>query len=448
MTLGKLNRFKAAGVAAAMAAVLGVSGCGFNVQEMPLPGGVSLGDNPREYSIEFQNILDLVPQTVVKMEGIPVGRVVKIEVPDDKWHAVVHISVQNKVDLSDQVHAAVQQTNLLGEKFVALTEPKDAQSAPRQNPAVPIGLARTSTTTDIEQLLGALSLLLNGGGIAQLKPIITALNESMGGDEGSAEMRELLINSEKLIRGLNQQRDNIVSAVDGIANLSERAAGQTAQIERILDELPAGIAVLEEQRPQFVDLLTKLDALGEAGTQVLGKAHKAIINDLKALAPILTQLGNSADDLITAAPLMITHPFPDDILPAVHGDSTNLFMTVDLRLLNQLEALGVGQGTPKYQVPSVNPPRVNPRNPYINGNGPRWGWPTISLLPPPLNAKPGPNTPPSGGTYPANPGLTQQQKKKPSSTTKKKPASSTTGKKPAADSFLYGPIDLLGGTGQ
>ena len=448
MKVGKLNRFKAAGVAAAMAAVLGVTGCGINIQEMPLPGGVSLGDNPREYQIQFANILDLVPQSVVKMEGIPVGKVVKIEVPGDSWDALVHIKVQNNVDLSTKVHAAVQQTNLLGEKFVALSEPEGAASAPRLDPNQTI--KNSSTTTDIEQLLGALSLVLNGGGISELQPIITAINESMGGEEGNAQVRELLINSEKLIRGLNQQRDNIVSAVDGIANLSERAAGQTAQIERILDELPAGIAVLEEQRPQFVDLLTKLDSLGEVGTQILGKAHKAMINDLKALAPILTQLGESTDDLITAAPLMLTHPFPDDILPAVHGDSTNLFMTVDLRLLNQLEALGVGQGTPKYQVPSVNPPKVNPRNPYINGNGPRWGWPTISLLPPALNSRPGPNTPPSGGTYPANPGLTQQQnKKKPSSsTTKKKPASSTTGKKPAADSFLYGPIELLGGTDQ
>ncbi|MFZ2511221.1 MAG: MCE family protein [Gordonia sp. (in: high G+C Gram-positive bacteria)] len=449
MKLGRLTRLKVAGVATAMTAVLGVTGCGVNVQDMPLPGGVALGDNARDYTIEFKNILDLVPQSVVKMEGIPVGRVVKIEVPGDAWNALVHIRVQNEIDLSDKVHAAVQQTNLLGEKFVALTEPDDAGSAPRQNPNQPISLGRTSTTTDIEQLLGALSLLLNGGGIAELKPIITALNESMGGEEGSAEMRELLINSEKLIRGLNQQRDNIISAVDGIANLSERAAGQTAQIDRILDELPAGVAVLEAQRPQFVDLLTKLDSLGEAGTQILGTAHKAMINDLKALAPILTQLGGSVNDLITAAPLMLTHPFPDDIVPGVHGDSTNLFMTVDLRLLNQLEALGVGQGTPKYQIPSANPPRVDQRNPYINGNGPRWGWPSISLLPPPLNSRPGPNTPPSGGTYPANPGLTQSQNKNnPSSSTKKKPTSSTTGKKPAADSFLYGPIQLLGGTGQ
>lgn len=454
MKFGKSNRLKAVGLGAAMAAMIfGVSACGVNVQEMPLPGGVSLGDNPREYKIEFENILDLVPQSVVKKDGIPVGRVTKIEVPDGEWTALVTVKVQNVVNLSDQARAAVQQTNLLGEKFVALSEPEGTADDPRQNPAVPIGVSRTKTTTDIEELLGALSLLLNGGGIAQLSPIVTALNQSMGGEEGNKQTRELLINAEKLIRGLNKQRDDIVNAIDGISVLSDRASNQTAQIERILDELPAGIAVLEEQRPQLVDLLVKLDELGQAGTAVLGKAHKAIITDLKALAPILTQLAKAADDAITAAPLMLTHPFPDDILPALHGDSTNLFLNVDLRLLNQLEALGVGQGTPRYQAPSVNPPKVDRNNPYINGNGPRWGWPTISLLPPAPNSRLGPNTPPSGGLYPMNP-VPPPAARNPSgrSTTKKKPTTSSTQNKPgrnpsSADvNYLDGPIALLGGT--
>ena len=53
---------------------------------------------------------------------------------------------------------------------------------------------------------------------------------------------------------------------------------------------------------------------------------------LKALRPVLTQLAAAASDLITAAPLMLTHPFPDWLLPGVRGDSTNLFMTLDLAI--------------------------------------------------------------------------------------------------------------------
>ena len=394
-------RVRIAGALLALASVAMVAGCGSNgIQSIPLPGGVDVGDNPRTYRIQFSNILDLVPQSMVKQNGIAVGRVTKIEVPDNQWYALVTIKVKHEVDLSSVADASVQQTSLLGEKFVSLDEPANSESAPRQNPNRPIELDRTRTATDIEQVLGALSLLLNGGGINQLQPIVTELNKAFAGR--TSQFKGLLENASELIHGLNEQRDDIVTAIDGLDKLSSRANAQTDQIDRILKELPAGVAVLEEQRPQFVDLLTKLDKLGDVGTDVLGRARDSMITDLKALRPVLTELTKAAPDLITAAPLMLTHPFPDSLLPAVQGDSTNLFMTLDLRTLNQLEALGVGQGNPKYSAPVRKKVPVNSNNPYYNGNGPRYGWPTITLLPPSANSRRGPNTPPSGGTYPAS----------------------------------------------
>jgi phospholipid/cholesterol/gamma-HCH transport system substrate-binding protein len=443
--------------------VLVLAGCGSNgIQSIPLPGGVDTGDNARTYQIQFDDILDLVPQSMVKKDGIPVGRMESVEVPGDQWYAQVKISVKNEIDLSDKSTAAVQQTSLLGEKFIALSEPKDSEALPRQNPAQPIPLDRTRTATDIEQVLGALSMLLNGGGINQLEPIVTELNKALAGStsqpcevapKGNScpVFRSLLEQTEGLITNLNRQRDDITTAIDGLARLSTRAADQKTQIDRILKELPAGVAVLEEQRPQFVDLLKKLDVLGQVGTDVLGKSRTALINDLKALRPVLTQLSKAAPDLITAAPLMLTHPFPDWLLPGVHGDSTNLFMTLDLRLLNQLEALGVGQPTPKYSPPARVKVPVNPQNPYVGGNGPRYGWPTITLLPPGPNWRPGPNTPPSGGTYPMNPsaGSTRapaSSSAKPKPRTQRDSDGQYTLMPPAqpGQRFIDGPLSMIG----
>ncbi|WP_419231252.1 MCE family protein [Gordonia sp. CPCC 205515] len=444
-----------------VAAVLAVAGCGSNgIQSIPLPGGVDTGDNARTYQIQFEDVLDLVPQSMVKKDGIPVGRVESVEVPQGQWFAQVKIKVQNEIDLSDKAGAAVQQTSLLGEKFVALTEPPNSQSLPRQNPAEPIPVSRTRTATDIEQVLGALSMLLNGGGLNQLQPIVTELNKALAGSTDEPcevapkgtdcpVVRSLLENSSQLITQLNRQRDDIINAIDGLAKLSTRAADQKTQIERILKELPAGVAVLEEQRPQFVDLLTKLDTLGQVGTDVLTKSRDALITDLKALRPVLAQLAKATPDLITAAPLMLTIPFPDWILPAVHGDSTNLFMTLDLRVLNQLEALGVGQGTPRYSPPARKYVPVDPQNPYIGSNGPRYGWPTITLLPPAPNSRPGPNTPPSGGTYPMNPaaGSTRAPASataKPSATKPEQGQYTLMPPPKPGQTFLDGPMSMIG----
>ena len=53
-----------------------------------------------------------------------------------------------------------------------------------------IPLATTTTAPEVEQVLGALSLLLNGGGLQQIRVITTELNNALHGHE--AEVRDLL----------------------------------------------------------------------------------------------------------------------------------------------------------------------------------------------------------------------------------------------------------------
>ncbi|MFT4201106.1 MCE family protein [Gordonia sp. (in: high G+C Gram-positive bacteria)] len=452
--MGWIKNLTAATVAATSVGLL--ASCS-GLQSVPLPGGVDVGSNPKHFQVKFSDILDLVPQSLVKKDGIVVGRVTDITIKPDEWQATVDILVRDSVKVSNQVHAAVQQTALLGEKFVGLTEPDGAQSAPPQSQDSPIagvdsnGQPRTRTATDIEQVLGALSMLLNNGGLNQLQPIVSELTKALDvAGAGSAsptdnKARSLLIQTNKLIGNLNKQRDDIVTAIDGLAALSTRASSQTDQIEQILEQLPAGVQVLEQQRPQFVDLLTKLDKLGQVGTDVLGKSREAIIADLKALRPILSSLAKSMPDLITAAPLMLTVPFPDWLTPAAKGNATNLFMTLDLRLLNQLEALGVGQGAPIYSPPKARNIPVDPANPYYKGNGPRWGWPSVGLLPPPPNSRIGPWTPPSYGGYrPDLPYPAAKQKQRKRDEQRKPQYIVLTPPKPGQQA-LDGPVSMLKG---
>ncbi|WP_288049685.1 MCE family protein [Nocardia sp.] len=257
--------------------------------------------------------------------------------------------------------------------------------------------------TEIEQVLGALSLLLNGGGVAQLQPIVTELNKALGGREG--RVRSLLEQTETLITGLDQQVDDITRAIDGLGTLSARVSTQTFQIGKILDELPAGIKILNEQRPQLISLLTQLDRVGEAGFDVLNASKDDLIADLISLRPTLQELGRAAPDLVTALPLIPTYPFPDSTLEGTFGGSVNTWLSVDAQIGVALSNLGVGKGDPVYIPPVGRPVPVNPSNPYYNGNGPSPGWPTVSLVPLPQSLAQVPGIP--GAPNPLGPLLEQ-----------------------------------------
>ena len=58
-----------------MVGALALSGCDFNVYSLPLPGGADLGDDPYAVTVEFNDVLDLVPQSAVKVDDVTVGRV-------------------------------------------------------------------------------------------------------------------------------------------------------------------------------------------------------------------------------------------------------------------------------------------------------------------------------------------------------------------------------------
>jgi len=82
MRIRNQSRRSRAGRMAAMACAgaLALSGCDFDVYSLPLPGGADLGDEQYSVKVEFRDVLDLVPQSSVKVNDVTVGKVTDIEV--------------------------------------------------------------------------------------------------------------------------------------------------------------------------------------------------------------------------------------------------------------------------------------------------------------------------------------------------------------------------------
>src|SRR5699024_8388367 len=80
-------------------------------------------------------------------------------------------------------------------------------------------------------------------------------------------------------------RDSITDALDGVNLMTSRANDQRQQIQAALDELPAGVAVLEEQRPQLVEMLRRVDERGEVGSDILMQSREGLIAGRRALRP-------------------------------------------------------------------------------------------------------------------------------------------------------------------
>ena len=381
------RRIKVTSSAIALGAVVALTaGCGTSLEDVPLPGGANTGSDPINVSIQFEDVLDLVRQGTVKVNGLPAGRIDNISLAEDGWTAQIEIELRNDVALPANAVASVQQTNLLGEKFVELSAPEGGTPHGKLGDGDVIPLERTRTATNIEQVLGALSLVLNGGGLSQIQSIVTELNSMTNGREN--QLKDTLNTTADLINSLNRQRDSIVNAIDGVNELSANTREQTPQIEAILDELPEGVRVLDEQRPQFVEMLRRIDALGQTGTDLLMRSREDLIADLRALRPVLQELSKVTPELVDAAAIVPTYPFPDSSADTTIGSSSNVFLNVDAQVATLLSNLGVGKGDPQSIAPTTTsgPYSEDPRNPWAGENGPDRR--TTIVLPLPLFPEP------------------------------------------------------------
>lgn len=344
---------------AASLALLG--GCGFSPYQLPLPGGADLGSKPYSVKIQFRDVLDLVPQSAVRVNDIAVGKVTDIKL--DGWTALVTVKVNDDVKLPDNAVATIRQTSLLGEKFVSLAPPANGARGQLSNGDM-IPIDRAGRNPEIEEVLGAASLLFNGGGLEKTNTIVKELNNALGGNE--PEVRELIQSTSTFISQLDQNKDALLTSLEKVNRLAIATNNQKDAITGALNDLPAALRVVNQQRDGLVGLLQSLDRLSDVATGVIRDSKDNTVADLKALGPILANLAKSGDDLATATQGLLTYPFTDGFVGgsvaaatarcqdspkikegACFGDFANLSLRLDVsatQLTNLLGGLDLTKG--------------------------------------------------------------------------------------------------------
>lgn len=310
-----------------------LTGCSFNgAYDLPLPGKVVSDSNGYKVTAEFGDIVSVVPRTVVMANDVPVGQVDSIGRSKDGWHAVVVMTIKKSVILPATATAAVQQTSLLGEKYIAFTAPPGSSVAKDGRLANGAYLKLNSTTRDpeVEDVLGALSALLSGGGVAQLHTISVELNKAFDGRQ--ADVRAALHQLDAFVGSLDHQKSDIIAAMSSINTLTATLNRERNTIGAALDSFGPALTVLNQQHRGLVKMLTSLDRLGKVGTTVIQQSRTNVVASLKALGPTLKGLADAGNSLVPGLMLMASFPFPPAAATLAKGDYSNALFAMNFNL--------------------------------------------------------------------------------------------------------------------
>lgn len=304
----------ARGIAAAATALAlaGTSACSTTLRDVPLPGSGVSGD-AIEVTMEFAEALNLAEGAPVKINGVNAGKVKDVTARD--FRARARVVLRSDAVLRRGATARLRYTTPLGELFVDVTNP--AEGAAVRNGEM-LTLAETSTAPTVEDALAQASLLINGGGLAQLQTVTEELNAALGGREGV--FKELLHDTTAFLEQANATTADIDRALDALSSTSQALAARKETIDRALRQIRPAAQVLREETPNFTALLAELRRFADQANTTVGATRDDLLLAIREVEPVLAELAANESgwegslDQLTRLAEQIQHAVPGDYL--------------------------------------------------------------------------------------------------------------------------------------
>ncbi len=272
-----------------------LGGCALSLQSLPKVS--SLNEPTYELHGVFANVLNLPDDAQVREGAEVVGQVGDISTSN--FQADLTLNIKKSVRLLVGTTAQIRFDNPLGDEYVMLTEPVAPPAGVVSDQYIAPGSfipeSDTSTAPSVEDTLGALSLVLNGGGLNQLQTIIHELNNTFNGNQ--PQIRSFLTTIDQGVSSLAGGRIAIDNALASIAGLTYKLNGGRQTIANGINALAPAIGVLASENGQISDLLSELSDLGAIGTRVAQQSGQNSVDDVKALLPVVQQLDSVSEQL-------------------------------------------------------------------------------------------------------------------------------------------------------
>ncbi|WP_170945903.1 MULTISPECIES: MlaD family protein [unclassified Rhodococcus (in: high G+C Gram-positive bacteria)] len=273
--------------------VVALSACSVDPADLPIPGSYVAGD---KYSlkIEFASVLNLPEKAKVIVEGVDAGVLDTVELVGSTAVATVDLSAD--VQLPTDTVAELRQSSILGEIYISLQPPSDANanassSGPYLRDGDVIPVERTVPADNVEDVLRGLSNLVTGGRYVQLQEAVNNVNAAVPPDPAEVDKINLAARTALTDIGDNTgEIDRILAAAEGISNT---VVTQRDGLERVLELGPRRSDGLSEVLFSVVHMIFMLGYMSQNVGDVLSGPYPELRDAVDIIAPALITISNA-----------------------------------------------------------------------------------------------------------------------------------------------------------
>ncbi|GAB3310808.1 MCE family protein [Geodermatophilus aquaeductus] len=279
---------------------------------------------PLGYRAQFTDVAGLVEGDEVRIAGVRVGQVTGIGLSEqtDRPVAEVTLEVDADVALPTSVQATIRYRNLVGQRYVALTE-GEGSAGRTLDAGATIPLAQTRPALDLTTLFGGFQPLFQALSPQDVNRLSFEIIQVFQGEGGTVE--SLLGHVGSLTSALADKDAVIGSVIDNLTSVMGTVAARDEQLSSLVVSLQQFVSGLTEDRDAIFDALQTIDGLAVTTAGFLDDARAPLSADIAALDDLagnLADTGDVVEDFLQLAPTKI------DLITrtAVNGSWFNFYL--------------------------------------------------------------------------------------------------------------------------
>jgi phospholipid/cholesterol/gamma-HCH transport system substrate-binding protein len=231
-------------------------------------GNISF-EGTKEYKAQFADATGVVKGDDIRIAGVKVGTVKDVEVVD-KTRAMVTFSVEKSTQLNASTHASIRYRNLVGQRYISLTQDAGETDVLADGDTIPVD--RTSPALDLTVLFNGFKPLFQALSPDDINKLSYEIVQVFQGEGGTLE--NLLSHTASITQTLADRDAVIGDLIDNLDFVLEHVADRDQQLSSLITNFRDLVTGLKDDREA---ILSSLDGISDLAVETAG-----LVEDIRA----------------------------------------------------------------------------------------------------------------------------------------------------------------------
>ena len=246
----------------------------------------------REYRAVFTDATGVVKGDDIRIAGVKVGTVKKVEITD-RTRALVTFSVQDTTPLSKATRADIRYRNLVGQRYISLSNEIGDSGKLAEGATIPV--AQTSPALDLTVLFNGFKPLFEALTPSDINQLSYEIVQVFQGEGGTLE--GLLAHTASVTSTLADRDEVIGELIDNLSLVLDHVADRDKQLTRLIQSFRTLVGGLKKDRNAILGSLEEVSTLSVETASLIDGIREPFVKDIKELRAVAGNIDKNKAEL-------------------------------------------------------------------------------------------------------------------------------------------------------